>query len=112
MMGFSFSDLSTPITKGNSGITVLSHQEIKEEEETSCIRCGRCVDACPMKLIPTRLALGSRYKNPDVLNKYYINACFECGCCAYVCPAKLNLVQLIRSGKRFLATQQTGNKGN
>ena len=112
MMGFSFSDLSTPITKGNSGITILTRQDVKEEEETSCIRCGRCVDACPMNLVPTRLALASRYGNLPVINQYYINACFECGCCTYVCPAKINIVQLIRSGKRLLATHQTGNKGN
>ena len=112
MMGFSFSDLSTPVTKGSSGITVITNQELTQPEETSCIRCGRCVDACPMRLVPTRLALASRYKNPEVLMKYYINACFECGCCAHVCPAKINLVQLIRSGKRFLATQHTAKKGN
>jgi len=110
MMGFSFSDLSTPVTKGSSGITVITNQELTEQEETSCIRCGRCVDACPMRLVPTRLALAARYKNPDVLMKYYINACYECGCCAHVCPAKINIVQLIRSGKRFLATQQTDKK--
>ncbi len=112
MMGFSFSDLSAPITKGSSGITVITNQELIEQEETSCIRCGRCVDACPMRLVPTRLALASRYKNPDVMMKYFINACYECGCCAHVCPAKINLVQLIRSGKRFLATQHSAKKGN
>ena len=112
MMGFSFSDLSAPITKGSSGITVITNQELTEQKETSCIRCGRCVDACPMRLVPTRLALASRYKNPEVMMKYFINACYECGCCAHVCPAKINLVQLIRSGKRFLATQHTAKKGN
>ena len=110
-MGFSFSDLTTPVIKGNTGILVLSRDEISGEQETSCIRCGRCVDACPMNLVPTRLALASRYNNPEVAIKYHINACFECGCCAYVCPAKINLVQLIRSGKRLVANQQTGNKG-
>ena len=112
MMGFSFSDISAPITKGSSGITVITNQELSEELETSCIRCGRCIDACPMKLVPTRLALGARYKNLDVINKYNINACYECGCCAHVCPAKINLVQLIRSGKRLLAAQLAGQKGN
>jgi len=103
MMGFAFSDLDTPVTKGTSGITVLSHQEISEETETSCVRCGRCVDACPMNLVPTRLALASRYNNPYLAIQYNITACFECGCCTYVCPAKIKLVQLIRSGKAQVA---------
>ena len=103
MMGFSFSDLTAPVTKGTSGITVLTHDEISDEQETSCVRCGRCVDACPMNLIPTRLALAARYNNPSIASQYHINACFECGCCTYVCPAKINLVQLIRTGKRMVA---------
>ncbi|MBF0233504.1 MAG: electron transport complex subunit RsxC [Desulfamplus sp.] len=106
MMGFSFSDFNTPVTKGTSGITVLTHDEIKSEEETSCIRCGRCVDACPMNLVPTRLALAARYNNPSIASQYHIHACFECGCCSYVCPAKINLVQLIRAGKKLATASQ------
>jgi len=82
---------------------VLTHDEISDEKETPCIRCGRCVDACPMNLIPTRLALAARYNNPAIASQYHIHACFECGCCSYVCPAKINLVQLIRTGKALVA---------
>ena len=103
MMGFSFSDLSAPVTKGTSGLTVLTHDEISDEKETPCIRCGRCVDACPMNLVPTRLALAARYNSPSIASQYHIHACFECGCCSYVCPAKINLVQLIRTGKTLVA---------
>jgi electron transport complex protein RnfC len=103
MMGFSFSDLSAPVTKGTSGLTILTKDEISEEKETPCIRCGRCVEACPMNLIPTRLALAARYNNPAIASQYHIHACFECGCCTYVCPAKINLVQLIRTGKTLVA---------
>jgi len=100
MMGFAFSDLSAPVTKGTSGLTVLTRDEVdRGAEETHCVRCGRCVDACPMNLVPTRLALAARYKNPELASQYHIRACVECGCCSYVCPAKLNLVQLIREGK-------------
>lgn len=99
MMGFSFSDLSAPVTKGTSGLTVLTHDEVRKAEETHCVRCGRCVDACPMNLVPTRLALAARYKKPELAGQYHIRACVECGSCSYVCPAKLNLVQLIREGK-------------
>jgi len=103
MMGFSFSDFTTPVTKGTSGLTILTHDEISNEEETACVRCGRCVDACPMNLVPTRLALAARYNNPSIASQYHIQACFECGCCSYVCPAKINLVQLIRTGKKLVA---------
>ncbi len=103
MMGFAFSDMATPVTKGTSGITVLTHDEISNEQETACVRCGRCVDACPMNLVPTRLALAARYDNPSIAIRYHINACFECGCCTYVCPAKIKLVQLIRTGKTLVA---------
>jgi len=103
MMGFSFSDFNTPVTKGTSGLTVLTHDEISNEKETACVRCGRCVDACPMNLVPTRLALAARYNNPSIASQYHIQACFECGCCSYVCPAKINLVQLIRTGKKLVA---------
>ncbi|MBF0302286.1 MAG: electron transport complex subunit RsxC [Desulfamplus sp.] len=103
MMGFAFSDMNTPVTKGTSGVTVLTHEETLTGEETSCVRCGRCVDACPMKLVPTRLAMAARYNNPSLARRYHINACFECGSCTYVCPANIKLVQLIRTGKAQVA---------
>ena len=106
MMGFSFSDLSTPVTKGTSGITILTHEDVAKENETACVRCGRCVDACPMNLVPTKLAMASRYKDPALAVKYNINACFECGCCTYVCPANIKLVQLIRTGKQQVAAMK------
>lgn len=103
MMGFAFSDMNTPVTKGTSGITVLTSAETVRGEETPCVRCGRCVDACPMNLVPTRLAMAARYNNPALARRYNINACFECGSCRYVCPANIKLVQLIRTGKAQVA---------
>jgi electron transport complex protein RnfC len=103
MMGFAFTDLETPVTKGTSGLTILTKQDVRAVQETHCIRCGRCVDACPMGLVPTKLALAARNRNPSLLGRYHVTACFECGCCAYVCPAKLPIVQLIRAGKSMTA---------
>lgn len=105
MMGFAFSDPDTPVIKGTSGITILTHEDVKQEEETTCVRCGRCVDACPMNLVPTRLAMASRYHQPELAEKYNINGCFECGSCTYACPANIKLVQLIRTGKRQVAAR-------
>lgn len=105
MMGFSFAQLDTPVSKGTSGITVMTHEEIHSVEQTVCVRCGRCVDVCPMRLVPTRLATASRVKDLNMARKYSIMACFECGSCAYTCPAGLPLVQLIRTGKVMIAAE-------
>jgi len=99
MMGFTLGSLDVPVTKGTSGITVLSQEEVRRREVTACVRCGRCVDTCPMRLVPTRLALAARWGNFDLARRYHAAACMECGCCAYVCPAGVPLVQLIRLAK-------------
>ncbi len=99
MMGFTLGDLSGPVTKGTSGITVLTREDIEKTEETACIRCGQCVDACPMNLVPTKIALACRDKDWDLAKRYHLMVCSECGCCAYTCPAGIPLVQLMRVGK-------------
>jgi Na+-translocating ferredoxin:NAD+ oxidoreductase subunit C len=99
MMGFAFSNPATPVTKGTSGLTVLTAGEVKASEETVCVRCGKCVDACPMRLVPTKIAMAARHADIALSRRYNIMACFECGCCAYSCPANIPLVQLIRAGK-------------
>ena len=103
MMGFPFTDPETPVTKGTSGLTILTKEEIQKAEETSCVRCGRCVDVCPMRLVPTKIAIAGRHKDLELARRYNIMACFECGCCAYICPASIPLVQLIRAGKALIA---------
>ncbi len=102
MMGFAFGNPDTPVIKGVSGITVLNTRDAQKETETNCIRCGRCVDACPMFLVPTKLALASRKKDLKLAEKYKIMSCFECGSCAFECPANLPIVQLIRAGKSLV----------
>ena len=98
-MGFTIANLGSPVTKGTSGITVLTSSEIEQKEQTTCVRCGRCVTACPMRLVPAKLAQAVRAENRELLDSYHINACMECGSCAFVCPAGIPLVQLIRVGK-------------
>jgi electron transport complex protein RnfC len=99
MMGFTIGSLDVPVTKGASGLTVLTEAEIRKAEETTCVRCGRCVDACPLSLVPTKIAIASKANDVELAQRYHITACMECGCCAYVCPASIPLVQLIRLGK-------------
>jgi electron transport complex protein RnfC len=108
MMGFAFSNPNTPVTKGAGGLTVMSKEEVKAGEESACVRCGKCVDACPMNLVPTKIALASRHQDIALSRRYNIMACFECGSCAYTCPAHLPLVQLIRAGKARVVAADRG----
>ena len=102
MMGFTLGELDVPVTKGTSGVVVLTVGQIRRAEETPCVRCGRCVDVCPLHLVPTRMALAAKHRDWDLARRYHITACCECGCCAYICPAGIPLVQLIRMGKAEL----------
>jgi electron transport complex protein RnfC len=115
MMGFTLSApddnselIPTPVTKGTSGITALNHRDVQRSAETACVRCGRCVDVCPMHLVPTKLALATRAGRDDLLDGYHVASCVECGCCAYACPASIPLVQLIRVGKVMIRNKQPG----
>jgi len=99
MMGFALADLDVPVTKGTSGVVVLTEEQLRRAEQTACLRCGRCVDVCPLGLVPTKIALAARHQDWETARRYYLTACCECGCCAYVCPANIPLVQLIRTGK-------------
>lgn len=106
MMGPTTGRLDVPIVKGTSGITVLVREDIAKEQETSCIRCSRCVDHCPLKLVPTRIAHAVKARAIDLALEYDLAACIECGCCAFVCPSKIPLVQYMKSGK-ILARKQS-----
>ena len=102
MMGFPAGSLDAPVTKGTSGITVLTHDDIRRTRETACVRCGRCVDVCPLHLVPAKLASAARHADWDMARRYHLAACCECGCCAYSCPAGIPLVQLLRTGKSLM----------
>lgn len=99
MMGISQYTLDVPVVKGTSGVLVLTREEAFFEEEKACIKCARCIDYCPMGLLPTtlvRLVKGERWND---LKGYNVTDCIECGCCSYVCPSKIPLVQFIKLGK-------------
>jgi electron transport complex protein RnfC len=104
MMGLAQYTLDVPVIKGTSGILALSKREVGYEvpAEPSCIRCGRCVDACPMNLIPTYLASYANAGKWQELPRFNINDCIECGCCTYTCPTKNPIVQLVKTGKAEL----------
>ncbi len=99
MMGFSVSTLDLPVTKTTSGVLFLSEEEIDARPHTHCIRCGWCVDACPMGLQPNEIGVYVEAGKPEKTIPFGVTECFECGCCAFVCPAKRPLVQFIRLAK-------------
>lgn len=97
-------DLDVPVVKGTSGIVALTAAEAAPIVDTDqpCIRCGRCVDACPMILHPYAIANYADRRMWDGCERYYALDCIECGCCSFVCPTSRPLLQLIRTGKGAL----------
>jgi len=98
MMGLAQKNLEAPITKGVSGVLALT-EPARLVEEDPCIRCGRCLEACPQFLNPQRLALLSRKEDTEALKLHSVFDCCECASCSFVCPSHIPLVQLIRVGK-------------
>ena len=99
MMGAPLSDRNVPVIKGSNGIIAI---DTDETQEVDCIKCGRCVDVCPMELAPLNFAKYVNEGNPQALLANNIRDCFECGCCMYICSSKIPLVQKIRQGKKMI----------
>ncbi len=102
MMGFTVFDLDVPVTKGTSGILALTKKEVNSARTTNCLKCGRCVDGCPMGLVPSKLFKLIDHNLCDEAVENGLNDCVECGSCAYNCPAHLFLVQQFRAGKSIV----------
>lgn len=101
MMGTCLYDINTPVTKTNNAIIALKKQT--EKVQTNCIRCGRCINACPMGLMPTELEKAYNAKNYDLLKSLKVNLCMNCGSCSYVCPAKRNLAETNQLAKTLIS---------
>ena len=110
MMGLAIADLDTPLIKTSGAITVLTKEQIGKAKfarrQTPCIRCGRCLEVCPEKLNPTKIAHAVKSNLLELAQSYYLSACIECGCCSYVCPANIELTGYIKTGKIFVARQK------
>ncbi|MDR0519191.1 MAG: electron transport complex subunit RsxC [Clostridiales Family XIII bacterium] len=107
MMGRSIYDDGKPIIKNNNAILALSEKEVsKIGHETQCINCGRCVDNCPIELMPTTIMRAYERGDAEDLKALNVGVCMECGCCAYVCPARKPLSLLNRMAKAFLAESE------
>jgi len=108
MTGVSQPDLGSPVTKGTNCLLVKENRPVKERD---CIRCGCCLEVCPMRLEPSTLARYARAGRYDDCLRYYIDDCFECGCCTYVCPSNIPILQYIKTAKVELARRANSATG-
>ena len=106
MMGTPISSLDVPVLKGSSGILAFTDEETARPKEYPCIRCGRCLEACPYFLNPSRYARLARSRQFDEMKAYQVMDCVECGSCTFACPSNIPIVQLIRTAKDTLRNRK------
>jgi Na+-translocating ferredoxin:NAD+ oxidoreductase subunit C len=102
MMGMVQADLDTPLTKGTTGIVVLTHEETAARHTLPCIKCGRCVDACPVFLMPQQLGALAQLGRYEEMQEWNLADCMLCGSCSYVCPSGIPLSQMFALSKTAL----------
>lgn len=100
MMGRALCNVAMPVMKGCSGITIINGEEAYRGVESACIKCAKCVEACPMGLEPYLLSKQARKKAWEAMEQNDITSCIECGCCQYTCPANIPLLDYVRLGKQ------------
>ena len=100
MMGKALTSVEVPICKGTNSVTIISGEEAFRKEPNPCIRCAKCVGACPMGLEPYLLAAQARIKDWDGCEKNDVTSCIECGSCAFTCPSNRPLLDNIRIAKQ------------
>ncbi len=108
MMGTALDTLDTPIIKNNNAILLLDEKEATPPKTTACIKCGRCVDVCPMNLLPSQLERAFDQEDTERLTALKVGLCINCGSCTYVCPAKRNLAQKNQLAKGLLKRKNQG----
>jgi len=106
MMGIAISNVDVPVVKGTAAILCFTEKEMHNESMSNCIRCGKCVEVCPMELIPNTIHMQAIHSNYEDFLKDNGMDCIECGCCSYVCPAKRELVQSIRTAKTAIRAKK------
>ncbi len=102
MMGIAICDIDAPICKQNNALLAFDEKNANLKKERDCIRCGKCVDVCPMSLMPTLIERHARIKDTDKLKSLNTMVCMECGSCAFACPSGRPLVQYMRLAKQVL----------
>ena len=109
MMGFAQSSLDVTVSKNTSGILLLAADEVLQFEAGPCLSCGRCVEACPMRLLVSTLSKVCENERYDLADENYVMNCLECGICTYVCPAGRPNVQHFRRAKAEIKAMKRKN---
>ena len=102
MMGMAQFSLEVPIMKNASGLLLLTRAQVSQYTSGPCIRCGKCVDVCPMNLMPATMSVQAEKERFELCEEWNVMDCVECGCCAFVCPSHRPLVQLYRRAKAVI----------
>jgi len=105
MMGIAQYTLDVPVIKSTTGIIFFAKEELSSREDRVCCRCGRCVDVCPVKIMPAFITMAAEQDKFEIAKGYDIMDCIECGLCSYICPARRDLVGLIKYAKSRLKTK-------
>jgi len=108
MMGVAQYSLEASVTKGTSGIVLLKADEVQQFVNAPCIRCGRCLEVCPMRLNPSALSIFAERTDYESTGEYNVMDCIECGCCAYVCPSRRPMVHHFRKAKAEIRKKDRG----
>ena len=110
MMGLDLPNLRAPVVKGSSGLLALTEKESRRHQAAPCIRCGQCVEACPVGLLPLELANRARAHDLDGALDFGLRDCVACGSCAYVCPAHIPLVHYFNFAKGELVAREADKR--
>jgi electron transport complex protein RnfC len=108
MMGVAQRSLDVPITKGTTGVVVLTRDEVQARTQYPCIRCGACLDACPIFLNPSELGELARTQRYEEMEALHLQDCMLCGSCSFVCPSNIPLAQLFQASKAVLRKRKAG----
>ena len=110
MMGIAQATDEVPVLKGTSGILIQSRRNVVKEEERVCIRCGKCIESCPMEIMATTISNFAKHDRIDDAEENNAMDCIECGCCSYECPSKIPLVHWIKYAKAEINKKRAKEK--